>query len=79
MGLVSTDKVVIRAEYYGQQVVLQPGNHEWVTVVESINASGWVLPPCMIFKGKRFIQGWFDDLQETDALSSLQVGGLPIK
>ena len=30
--------------------------------IESINASGWVLPPYIIFKDKNLIQGWFDDL-----------------
>ncbi|ODM16895.1 hypothetical protein SI65_07860 [Aspergillus cristatus] len=62
MGLTSTQKVVTQSEYYGRRSVLQPGNREWVTTIESINASGWVLPPCIIFKGKNLIQGWFDDL-----------------
>ena len=59
MGLVSTAKVVIRAEYYGRRSVLQPGNREWVTTVEAINALGWCLPPMIIFKGKRYIESWF--------------------
>jgi len=33
-----------------------------VTVVESVNASGWVLPLCVISKSKKIIQGWFCDL-----------------
>lgn len=40
MGLTATVKVITRAEYYGQRSVLQPGNREWVTVIESISASG---------------------------------------
>ena len=59
MGLVSTAKVVTRAEYYGRRSVLQPGNREWVTTVETINALGWYLPPLIIFKGKRYIESWF--------------------
>ena len=38
MGLVSTAKVVTRAEYYGRRSVLQLGNREWVTAVETVNA-----------------------------------------
>ena len=34
MGLTATAKVVTRAEYYGQQSLLQPGNHEWVTAID---------------------------------------------
>ena len=52
MGLISTHKVVTRAEYYGRRAVSQPGNREWVTSIESINASGWSLPPCVIFQGR---------------------------
>lgn len=62
MGLTSTARVITRSEYYGRCSVLQPGNHEWVTVVESIGASGWVLPPVIIFKGKQYQQAWFEEL-----------------
>lgn len=55
MGLVSTAKVVTRADY-GRRSVIQPGNREWVTTVEAINACGWVLPPLIIFKGKRYLE-----------------------
>ena len=62
MGLTATAKVITRAEYYGRRSVLQPGNREWVTAIESINSSGWALPPVIIFKAKRYDQAWFDDL-----------------
>lgn len=62
MGLTATAKVITRSEYYGRRSLLQPGNREWVTAIETINASGWVLPPVIIFKGKVLIKGWFDDL-----------------
>jgi hypothetical protein len=62
MGLCATHKVVTRSEYYGRRSVLQPGNHEWVTAIESISASGWALPPTLIFKSKQYNQAWFKDL-----------------
>jgi hypothetical protein len=62
MGLTSTAKVVTRAEFYGRRSLLQPGNREWVTLIKCINASGWVLPPCVIFKGKVFVESWFEGL-----------------
>jgi transposase len=62
MGLTATAKVITRAEYYGRKSVLQPGNREWVTAIESISASGWALPPVIIFKGKVYIESWFDGL-----------------
>jgi hypothetical protein len=59
MGLASTAKVVTRAEYYGRRSVIQPGNREGVTTIEAIHACGWVLPPTITFKGKRYIESWF--------------------
>lgn len=61
MGLVATAKVVTRAEMVGRPFLVQPGNREWVTSIECINSRGWVLPPCIIFKGKVHIQGWYED------------------
>ncbi|CEJ58776.1 hypothetical protein PMG11_07422 [Penicillium brasilianum] len=55
MGLISSQKVVTRAEFYGRRRLLQPGNREWVTAIESICADGYSLPLCVIFKGKLFI------------------------
>ena len=62
MGLTATAKVITRSEYYGQRSLLQPANCEWVTAIEVISVPGWALPPCIIFKGKVFIEGWFDNL-----------------
>ena len=62
IGLIATAKVITRKEFYGRRSLLQPGNRAWVTTIECINASGWALPPCVIFKGKVFIESWFDGL-----------------
>jgi hypothetical protein len=61
MGLVATAKVVTRAEMLGRPFLIQPGNREWVTSIECVNSTGWVLPPCIIFKGKVHIEGWYQD------------------
>jgi hypothetical protein len=61
MGLVATAKVVTRAEMISWPFLVQPGNHEWVTSIECINCMGWALPPCIIFKGKVHIKGWYED------------------
>lgn len=61
-ALQLTAKVITRAEYYGRRSVLQPGNREWVTAIESISAFGWALPPVIVFKGKTYNQAWFDNL-----------------
>ncbi|KAJ5340358.1 hypothetical protein N7541_009482 [Penicillium brevicompactum] len=69
MGISATTKVVTQSVYTGRRGVLQPGNREWVTVVESIGASGQALPPYIIFKGKNFMLRWFNDLPKHWAIN----------
>ena len=52
MGIAGTAKVVTRSEKTLHPKLVQPGNTEWVTIVEGVNASGWTLPPMIILKGK---------------------------
>jgi hypothetical protein len=61
MGLITTTKVVTRSNMPGKPHLLQPGNREWVTTIEYINANGWSIPTCIIFKGKVHIEGWYQD------------------
>ncbi|KAM4055699.1 hypothetical protein HRG_015115 [Hirsutella rhossiliensis] len=37
-----------------------PGNREWVTVIESINCQGWALPAKVIFQGKLHQASWYE-------------------
>ena len=61
MGVISTAKVVTSAER-ARTVSLQPGNREWVTAIEAISSTGWVLPPMIIFKGQLHQQSWYQTL-----------------
>ncbi|OQD74715.1 hypothetical protein PENANT_c169G06617 [Penicillium antarcticum] len=56
MGVNSTQRIITSAEYHGRRGVLQPGNREWVTVIECIGANGVALPPYIIFKGKGLLR-----------------------
>ena len=61
MGVISTAKVVTSAER-ARTVSLQPGNREWVTAIEAISSTRWVLPPMIIFKGQLYQQSWYQTL-----------------
>jgi hypothetical protein len=61
MGVAATAKVITSARRNGRPLVVQPGNKEWVTSIESINASGWALPAMIIFEGKVHQSVWYDD------------------
>lgn len=62
MGLVATAEVVTRAETASRPHLIQPGNREWVTSIECTNSTGWALPPCITFKEKFRIQGWYENV-----------------
>jgi hypothetical protein len=62
MGVIATSKVVTSSETIGRATVVQPGNREWVTVIEGINASGWVIPPFVILAGKVHQSSWYQGL-----------------
>ena len=52
MGMIATAKVITQADKHSCSSLVQSGNQEWVTVIETINAAGWVLPPMVIFASK---------------------------
>jgi hypothetical protein len=66
MGLIctsSSSKVAVLADTVGRATVIQPGNRMWSTVIETINATGWALPPFVILQGKSQMKQWYKDLQ----------------
>ncbi|KAL6161704.1 hypothetical protein ACJQWK_08924 [Exserohilum turcicum] len=62
MGVAGTSKVVTSSDRVGRAVVIQPGNREWVTAIECVNASGWCLPPLVILSGKVHQSSWYNGL-----------------
>jgi hypothetical protein len=60
MGLIATSKVVTGAERRGRPKLVQPGNREWVTVIDAINGKGWSVPPFVILKGKVHLRSWYE-------------------
>jgi hypothetical protein len=51
MGKITTQLVVTGAERRGRPKAIQPGNREWVTVIQAITATGWTIPPFLVFAG----------------------------
>jgi hypothetical protein len=61
MGVTSTIKVVTAAERRQNPKQVQPGNREWATVIECVNASGWAVPPFIILKGRAHLENWYTE------------------
>jgi hypothetical protein len=51
MGIITPSMVVTRAERNGRAKTVQPGNREWATVIQGVNAEGWCIPPFIVVKG----------------------------
>ena len=60
LGIASTCKVITSVDRVKPKQ-LQPGNREWVTAIECVNARGWFLPPMVIFKGKVHLSAWYEN------------------
>jgi hypothetical protein len=46
----------------GKPWLIQPGDHKWVTTIKCINSTGWSVLLTIIFKGKHYREGWFEEL-----------------
>jgi hypothetical protein len=87
MGVIATQKVVTQTRQptskhprvsrtkAGRPKVTQPGNRNWVTVIECINASGWAVPPVIIFEGKVHQSSWYQTSIPRDWVIGLSENG----
>ena len=62
MGVATTLKVVTSSGAIGRAIAIQPGNREWVTVIEGVNTTGWATPPFIILPEKLHQSGWYQGL-----------------
>jgi hypothetical protein len=58
MGVITASMVVTRSDRHGKAKSIQPGNREWATVIECINAKGWCIPPFVIVQGAYHLANW---------------------
>jgi hypothetical protein len=62
MGVIATAKVVTSLEAKSRPKTIQPGNREWVSIIQGVNSYGWALPPFIIFKAQNHLSAWYEDL-----------------
>jgi hypothetical protein len=48
MGIIFAGMVVTTSDGRGKAKLAQPGNREWATVIQGVNALGWAIPPFII-------------------------------
>jgi hypothetical protein len=62
MGVIATGKVVTGSDRAGRPRTVQPGNREWVTIVETVSAKGVLIPPLVIFEAVMHQRAWYEHL-----------------
>ena len=61
MGVIATAKVVTGTDRAGRPRTKQPGNREWVTVIETICARGFSIPPLVILEAVMHQLTWYEN------------------
>jgi hypothetical protein len=61
MGMIASGMVVTGAERRGRPKSVQPGNREWVTVIQAINAEGRAIQPFIVVAGQYHLANWYQE------------------
>ncbi|KAK7582935.1 hypothetical protein V3481_012230 [Fusarium oxysporum f. sp. vasinfectum] len=59
MGLIVAGMAVTGSERQGRPKSVQPGNREWITVIQAINAEGQSIAPFIIGAGQYHLANWY--------------------
>ncbi|RKK91608.1 hypothetical protein BFJ68_g16167 [Fusarium oxysporum] len=76
MGVISSGIVVTGSERRGRPKSIQPGNREWVTAIQAINAEGRAIDPFIVVAGQYHLANWYHEssLPATWAITTTQNG-----
>ncbi|KAI0998938.1 hypothetical protein K3495_g9258 [Podosphaera aphanis] len=61
MGVIGSLKVVTASERRNQPQLIQPGDREWITVIQGSCAAGYAITPFIIYKGRVHISAWYEE------------------
>jgi hypothetical protein len=61
MGKIEPGIVIISSDRRGKPKSVQPGNREWVTVIEAINAEGQAIDPFIVVAGQYYLANWYKE------------------
>jgi hypothetical protein len=59
MGIIFAGMVVTTSDDRGKAKLAQPGNREWATVIQGVNARGWAIPPFIILAAQYHLANWY--------------------
>ena len=56
---ITPGMVVTTADGYRKAKLAQPGNREWATVIQSVSADSYALPPFIILAAQYHLANWY--------------------
>jgi DDE superfamily endonuclease/Psq-like protein len=73
-GIGDDSKVIVPVEEM-EAFSVQPGNPEWVSVIECIGTDGFYIPGFVIFKGKQIQENWIPDTVDRETVINVSENG----
>jgi hypothetical protein len=73
-GIGDDSKVIVPVEEM-EAFSVQPGNREWVSVIECIGTDGFYIPGFVIFKGKLIQENWIPDIVDRETVINVSENG----
>lgn len=61
-GQISTGMVVTSTDGRAQAKKSQPGNREWVTVIQAVSSVGYAVPPFLVVAGESYLESWYNEV-----------------
>ena len=61
MGIIFAGMVVTTSDGRSRAKLAQPGNREWATVIQGVNALGWTIPPFIILAAQYHLANWYTE------------------
>jgi hypothetical protein len=61
IGMIDTHMVICSSETRGRYKAVQPGDREWVTLIQGASGVGNSIPPYLVVKGKCHLASWYED------------------
>ncbi|EGU72922.1 hypothetical protein FOXB_16570 [Fusarium oxysporum f. sp. conglutinans Fo5176] len=76
IGIIKPGIVVTSSERHGKPKSVQPGNREWATVIQAINAEGQAIDPFIVVAGQYHLANWYQEsnLPGTWAIATTENG-----
>lgn len=61
MGMLSSAKAITSSDRHSRPRTKQPGNWEFMMVIQGVCATGWALSPYVAMKGKYHLTPWYQN------------------